>query len=308
MTNILSQKEINKIKNTCGQYGIYKYTINNDGSVDVDGDVSIKYTKNGVLPLKFNIVTGFFSAFKCDLKTLEGAPKEVGKSFDCSGNDLSSLEGAPKKVGWSFLCKNNDLTSLDFLPESIGMNLDFSGNNLTSLVGCPEKVNGDLNVSYNKLESLEYCASEVSGDFSCFKCGLKSLKYVPHIVGGVFNVANNYLTTLQYCPPGADGYILGQNKLTSFEGLPSTMPRIFRCQDNNIRTLEGCPMLSSNDYSFIDNFFPMTVMALLLDIRNNQDRINIFLKYHDHFEVWKDGVFNEAAFNELIEEIHDGLE
>ena len=46
------------------EYNIINYTINEDGYIDVDGNVNL-YRKLTKLPLNFNKVTGYFN---CDYK------------------------------------------------------------------------------------------------------------------------------------------------------------------------------------------------------------------------------------------------
>ncbi len=50
-----------KIHDICKKYNIKDYTINPDGSIDVLGNVSLSNNELTELPLKFNIVEGFFS-------------------------------------------------------------------------------------------------------------------------------------------------------------------------------------------------------------------------------------------------------
>ena len=78
------------IEEICRKYNITDYTINSDGSIDVN-DHGVFFNGYGLneLPLKFNRVSG---------------------KFDCSHNNLTSLEGCPKYVGGSFFCNNNKLT------------------------------------------------------------------------------------------------------------------------------------------------------------------------------------------------------
>ena len=45
----------------CEKYGITNYTINGDGSIDVDGDVNFYSKGLTELPLTFNKVSGYFS-------------------------------------------------------------------------------------------------------------------------------------------------------------------------------------------------------------------------------------------------------
>ena len=71
----------------------------------------------------WTIVKGSFICHNCNsLKSLKGAPKEVGGKFNCSHcNSLTSLEGAPKKVGGDFDCSYCDsLKLLDGAPKEIG--------------------------------------------------------------------------------------------------------------------------------------------------------------------------------------------
>lgn len=154
MTNLLTKKELNHIHMTCSLHNISKYEINNDGSINVDGNVNIRYDRYDKLPIKFNIVTGNFSIYRLQLKTLEGSPKEVGGYFDCAGNELTSLEGAPVKVGKDFICNNNKITTMEFCPKEIGGNINCRSGNLVTLEGCPEKIGGTFCATDNKLTTL----------------------------------------------------------------------------------------------------------------------------------------------------------
>jgi len=100
------------IHTICEEYGIKNYTINGDGSIDVDGSVYLcNYEGLTKLPLKFNNVSGHFNCGHNNLTTLEGGPKSVGGHFLCYNNKLTTLEGSPKSVG-SFWCYYNELTTL----------------------------------------------------------------------------------------------------------------------------------------------------------------------------------------------------
>ena len=87
-------------------------TISVDLVVDCSGDVEVKNKSitsltNGLFSWGV-IDDGYFNCSYCkNLKTLEGAPKEVGWSFVCNHcNNLTSLKGAPEKVGRLFDCGN----------------------------------------------------------------------------------------------------------------------------------------------------------------------------------------------------------
>jgi len=159
-----SNKSIDAI---CKKYGIKNYHINEDGTVDVDGDADIYDKRLEKIPIKFGYVSGYFNCSNNKLKSLEGAPKEVGGGFDCSNNKLTSLEGAPKEVGGYFNCENNKLTSLEGAPSWVGGGFYCGYNQLTSLVGAPEEVGGNFYCGYNELTTLLGSPEEIGGGFYC---------------------------------------------------------------------------------------------------------------------------------------------
>ena len=112
----MSEQEIIDI---CKKYHITNYTINPDGSIDVDGAVDLLHLNLTKIPIKFNNVYG---------------------NFDCSYNLLTSLENSPKWIRDSFFCIENSLTSLEGCPIS-DMHYYFGNNPLESLDG----FNGDYN-------------------------------------------------------------------------------------------------------------------------------------------------------------------
>ena len=114
------------IKSICKKYKIRDYTINGDGTVDGDGDVSLSNYRFAKLPLKFGRVSGYFDCSDNKLTTLEGAPREVGGAFNCRYNQLTTLEGSPREVGRDFDCDNNKLTTLEGQPERAGTFYFFS--------------------------------------------------------------------------------------------------------------------------------------------------------------------------------------
>ena len=152
--------------------------------VNIDGDIMVKNIHitsltNGLFC--FGKVKGSFDCSNCySLKSLEGAPKEVGEDFNCFKCEfLTSLEGAPEKVGRYFDCaKCISLMSLKGAPKEVGGS--FSCDNcksLTSLEGAPEKIVGDFYCfSCKSLTSLKGAPKEVGGDFDCIFCSsLKSI-------------------------------------------------------------------------------------------------------------------------------------
>ena len=113
----------------CKKYKIENYTVNDDGLIDVDGDVDLNYKNNSdgsidvngdvilnyknltQLPLNFNRVTGYFNCSRNKLTSLKGSPRWVGGYFYCSHNQLTSLEFSPDYVGGWFDCRWNNLTN-----------------------------------------------------------------------------------------------------------------------------------------------------------------------------------------------------
>jgi hypothetical protein len=167
-----------KLGQNLKDYRITNYTINEDGSIDVDDFVSFAFFDLTKLPLKFRKVTGYFWCSHNKLTSLEGSPRSVGGYFDCVGNKLTSLEGGPESVGGDFYCKNNQLTSLEGSPKSVGGYFDCSHNQLTSLEGSPESVKGGFECSHNQLTSLEGCPQNAIF-YDCRNNKLTSLQGLP---------------------------------------------------------------------------------------------------------------------------------
>jgi len=125
-------EEIHRI---CEEYGIKNYTINSDGSIDVDGGVDLSWRGLTKLPMKFNHVSGFFDCHSNNLTTLEGGPKSVGGGFYCYDNKLTTLEGAPQSVGGHFVCRYNELTTLEGTPSHVGGGFYYDGNPIYDQLG-----------------------------------------------------------------------------------------------------------------------------------------------------------------------------
>ena len=123
------------------------YTINDDGSIDVNGDVNLNNKKLAKIPFKFRNVSGSFCCNDNRLTSLEGSPNTVGGYFYCYNNQLTSLEGAPNTVGGNFCCNDNQLTSLEGAPSSVGGEFYcFNNSNLpySELFKIVDNVKGDI--------------------------------------------------------------------------------------------------------------------------------------------------------------------
>ena len=90
----------------CEEMGIKNYTINSQGEIDVNGDVSLGRKNIIELPYKFGRVTGFFILTdNKNLISLKNCPNYVDWFFRCNEcPQLDSLEGCPKEVGSDFYC------------------------------------------------------------------------------------------------------------------------------------------------------------------------------------------------------------
>ena len=129
--NYQTEEEVSKI---CKKYGITNWSINQDGLVDVNGNVRLGSKKLKKLPLKFGMVTGHFYCSDNNLITLEGAPRSVGGDFYCSDNKLTTLEGSPESVGGYLSCRDNKLTNLEGAPYSVGGSFYCHNNPLPDLI------------------------------------------------------------------------------------------------------------------------------------------------------------------------------
>jgi len=160
-----SVDNISEIHRICKKYSIENYTINDDLSIDVDGDVDLSNSNIMKIPLNFREVSGTFNISKnLQITSLKGSPKIVG-SFYCWECNLESLEFGPEIVNGSYNVFKNRLTSLKGGPKEV-YNFHCNKNLLTSLEFAPKKVINEFDCSYNQLTSLEH-SPEYSKSFYC---------------------------------------------------------------------------------------------------------------------------------------------
>ena len=138
--NVVMNKQ--QIIDWLSKYNIENYVINDDLSVDVNGDVDISCEKLTKIPVKFGSVSGGFSCSDTYLTSLKHCPTFVGEHFSCAHNNLTSLKHCPTSVGGHFSCYNNNLPSLEHCPTSVGEDFYCDGNDLVSLEHCPTSVGG----------------------------------------------------------------------------------------------------------------------------------------------------------------------
>ena len=90
----------NLIEKWLKEYNIQNYTINDDFTIDVNGNVGLSKNHLSEFPeyIQFNIVKGDFDCRRGDLTSLKGCPREVGRHFDCSRNSTQFTEEDVRKV------------------------------------------------------------------------------------------------------------------------------------------------------------------------------------------------------------------
>ena len=186
-----SKEDIDSICSKCGLYGIRNYTINDDFTIDVDGDVNLFKIGISEIPLKFGKVSGNFNCSGNKLESLEGSPEKVGGYFVCSENKLTSLSGAPREVNGHFSCHDNQLKSLSGAPREVGKHFFCSDNQLTSLEGAPREVGGDFDCYGNKLTSLEGISKYISVGIYCYNNQIRDVRGVKDGWRGVFWIEGN---------------------------------------------------------------------------------------------------------------------
>ena len=131
------------------RYTRVTWSLNSEGLVDVKE--SFWCRSQGLedfLGIRFGKVSGNFDCDGNQLRTLEGAPREVGRDFYCHNNQLRTLEGAPRKVGRDFYCVGNPLISLEGAPEMISgrfrfTNYTFNHYSLQSFLNVIDHLNPD---------------------------------------------------------------------------------------------------------------------------------------------------------------------
>jgi hypothetical protein len=103
----------------CQRYGIKNYSINSDGYIDVNSDISLTLHRELTkLPLKFGNISGHFDCYNNSLTTLIDCPTSVGGDFFCYQNRLTSLIYCPKLIYRNLSCKHNNIDTfegLDFI-------------------------------------------------------------------------------------------------------------------------------------------------------------------------------------------------
>jgi hypothetical protein len=212
---------------------------------------------------------------------------KISGNFDCTSNRLSTLEGCPIEVGGDFDCNDNLLTEL---------------------YGCPTKVGGHFNCSINKISTLKYAPTEATSDFHCNDNRLDTLRYAPNKVGGDFSCQSNRLTNLMHSPIEVGGSYRGYaNYLRSIEGISQYIGDGLNLNNNYKLDNTSCVNYDINVKGKI-GLYNNNLPELFKGLIDKDELMRIVLKYQRHFEIWnEDLTLNEDNYNDLIEEIEDGL-
>jgi hypothetical protein len=151
--NFIKESKEN-IDSICKKYDIKNYTINDDGSIDVDENVYLSNRGLTELPLKFRKVSGEFYCSYNKLTSLSGSPLSVGGNFSCRNNKLTSLEGSPREVGGYFSCDNNQLTSLEGISKYISGGIYFKNNQIRDVKGVKDGWRGGFLLEGNPVHQI----------------------------------------------------------------------------------------------------------------------------------------------------------
>lgn len=128
---MLNNKE--DIINWLNIMNVEKYSINNNLTINVNGDVFLNEKSLTEIPIQFHIVNGSFYCQNNNLTTLKGCPKIVKSEFNCSKNSLTNLKGCPKTTLDGFICNDNKITSLRYCPKKVSTIFNVGNNCLNDL-------------------------------------------------------------------------------------------------------------------------------------------------------------------------------
>jgi len=122
------------IKDWLNDHYIINYIINDDMTIDVNGDVQLLQTTIIKFPdyIQFRKIEGCFDLESTQLQELRGCPIYVKGYFDIRKNNLDSFKFSPKYVGGSFICDQNwGLEEIDGLPDYIGQDFIYTDTNIS---------------------------------------------------------------------------------------------------------------------------------------------------------------------------------
>jgi hypothetical protein len=266
---------------------IDNFTINDDGLIDVKGNVKISNGKLYKLPLRFGKVSGNFHCNSNCLNTLIGSPQWVGGSFDCSDNILNTLQHGPEKVRGTYRCSDNKLITLKGCATEVGRDLLCNNNYLENLVGSPDKIQGYFNCRMNKLRSLKGAPKEMFGRFHISHNRLNDFSGAPQTMRCEIYATSNFLNNIKGLPIDFEGQLFIDASAKSI----NTGDIDYNKLELQLRVIN----------KFGHNFMPP---QLLEHYRHHK----LIMKYQRYYLIWTiDDELDESNFLMLIEDIEDGL-
>lgn len=166
VAKVLSQSDLSNKEDIAvwlKHYGVEDFTINDDLTVDVSGDVNLRSKRSLDNVLEVDGIESRPVEYQIPLTHLPFQFGKVSGNFDISANGvngeyatvhqtlpaLRSLEGSPHEIGGDFICARNNLTSLEGGPVKVGGVYDCSSNELSSVKGAPSYVGKDFKVENN---------------------------------------------------------------------------------------------------------------------------------------------------------------
>lgn len=114
--------------------------------------------------LRGQVYNGMINVYGEELTSLEGAPKKVKGSFDCSSNNLIDLEGAPDVVEGDFWCCNNlKIKTLKGFPKRVQGSFYCYGNSKVRSLKGAYTFEEIFNLYFEEnMDMLQLCIHEYS--------------------------------------------------------------------------------------------------------------------------------------------------
>lgn len=151
-------KNKENIKYWLDSFKVEKYTINEDLTVDVDGDLRLAGRRFTEIPIQFGYVSGTVYCGNNNLTSLKGLPNRIRGHFNCANNQITNFDYAPEFVGGEFICSYNPIESIKGLKTKINYNF-FHGCSKEEPYKIPE-LKHLYNDSSNKIESYVAISKE----------------------------------------------------------------------------------------------------------------------------------------------------
>lgn len=172
---------------------ITDFTINDDNTVDVRGDLNLDGLRHAKLPVKFNHVTGSVSLAGAMLTTLEGLPEEINGDFDITSVKLDNVTGFPLKIHGDCHLGHIEIASTLATSQLSHVEGDLVIAELVadSLVGLPSYVGGDFIMRDNdKIKTLKGMPKTIVGNCQFPARQLKSFEGITQDIGGSLRVVS----------------------------------------------------------------------------------------------------------------------